>query len=82
MYLERPIFGSGTFGARKISKKVENDIFFMFWKNLVPKKISLDVYRASPEHPRIFRFLLGLAADDVRDQIFGFKNPGQFFFPR
>ena len=48
MYLERPIFGSGALGARKISKNVENDIFSCFEKILVPEKIPLDVYRASP----------------------------------
>ena len=55
MYLDRPIFGLGAFGARKISKQVENVLFSCFEKFLVPKKISLDVYGwGFPELPRIF----------------------------
>ena len=48
MYLDRPIFGSGAFGARKISKTSKMSFFSCLEKNLVPKKISLDVYGASP----------------------------------
>ena len=48
MYLDRPIFGSGAFGAWKMLKKAKNVIFSCFEKILVPKKISLDVYGASP----------------------------------
>ena len=36
--------------------------------------------RGVPELPRIFRFLLGSATDDVREQNFGSKNPGTVFF--
>ena len=81
MYLDRPIFSSGAFGARKVSKKVENVIFSCFEKKWHRKNFFGRI-RPFPELPRIFRFLLGSATDDVREQIFGFKNPGQFFFFR
>ena len=48
MYLDRPIFGSGAFGARKMSKRSKMTFFSCFEKNLVPEKISLDVYGARP----------------------------------
>ena len=54
--------------------------FFDVFEKIGAGKDFFGRIRGFPELPRIFRFLLGSAADDVREQNFGFKNPGQFFF--
>ena len=65
----------------KFQKRSKMSFFFSCFEKFWYRKIFFGRIRGFPELPRIFRFLLASAADDVREQTFGFKNPGQFFFP-